>query len=177
MQAQNEIAEANTKITTLTTGGAEQADNMKTALQNLQQARSSVDERIQSLETEIAEASRKITAMSESGSVFGPESSAELEAKKSELFTKKEEGEKTILELGGKIRSTDIGSFKFIARAFDPSVVEAEETENPLIIQETMARAVNRVVKWFILLLVVVFVLNILAVVLRARLRKRYLKG
>ena len=157
VQAQNEIAEANTKITTLTTGGAEQADNMKTALQNLQQARSSVDERIQSLETEIAEASRKITAMSESGSVFGPESSAELEAKKSELFAKKEEGEKTILELGGKIRSTDIGSFKFIARAFDPSVVEAEETENPLIIQETMARAVNRVVKWFILLLVVVF--------------------
>ncbi len=157
VQAQNEIAEANTKITTLTTGGTEQADNMKTALQNLQQARSSVDERIKTLETEIGEASRKITAMSESGSVFGPESSAELEAKKSELFAKKEEGEKTILELGGKIRSTDIGSFKFIARAFDSSVVEAEKTENPIIIQETMARAVNSVVKWFILILVLVF--------------------
>ena len=157
VQAQNEIAEANTKITTLTTGGAEQADNVKTALQNLQQARSSVDDRIKSLESEIAEASRKITALSEIGSVFGPESSAELEAKKAELFSKKEEAERTILELGSKIRSTDIGSFKFIARAFDPTVAEAEETGNPLVIEEVMAKAVNRVVKWFILLLVVVF--------------------
>ena len=157
VQAQNEIAEANTKITTLTTGGAEQADNVKTALENLKQARSSVDERIKSLENEIAEASRKITMLSESGSVFGPESSAELEAKKTELFAKKEEAEKVILELGTKIRSTDIGSFKFVARAIDPSVAEAEETENPVIIEEAMAKAVNRVVKWFILLLVVVF--------------------
>jgi hypothetical protein len=157
VQAQNEIAEANTKITTLTTGGAEQADNVKTALQNLQQARSSVDERIKSLENEIAEASRKISSLSESGSVFGPESSAELEAKKTELFAKKEDAENTILELGSKIRSTDISSFKFIARAFDSSVAEAEETGNPVIIEEAMANAVNRVVKWFILLLVVVF--------------------
>jgi predicted nucleic acid-binding Zn-ribbon protein len=157
VQAQNEIAEANTKITTLTTGGAEQADNVKTALENLQQARSSVDERIKSLENEMGEASRKITSLSESGSVFGPESSAELEAKKTELFAKKEEAENTILNLDSKIRSTDIGSFKFIARAFDTSVAEAEETENPLIIEEAMAKAVNRVVKWFILLLVVVF--------------------
>jgi len=157
VQAQNEIAEANTKITTLTTGGAEQADNVKTALENLQQARSSVDERIKSLENEMGEASRKITSLSESGSVFGPESSAELEAKKTELFAKKEEAENTILNLDSKIRSTDIGSFKFIARAFDTSVAEAEETENPLIIEEAMTKAVNRVVKWFILLLVVVF--------------------
>ena len=157
VQAQNEISEANTKITSLTTGGAEQADNVKTALQNLQQARSSVDERIKSLESEIAEASRKITALSESGSVFGPESSEELEAKKSELLAKKEEAERKILELSGKIRATDIGSFKFVARAFDSSIAEAEETENPIIIEEAMSKAVNRVVKWFILILVIVF--------------------
>ena len=157
VQAQNEISEANTKITSLTTGGAEQADNVKTALQNLQQARSSVDERIKSLESEIAEASRKITALSEAGSVFGPESSEELEAKKSELLAKKEEAERKILELSGKIRATDIGSFKFVARAFDSSIAEAEETENPIIIEEAMSKAVNRVVKWFILILVIVF--------------------
>ena len=34
VQAQNEISEANAKITTLTTGGAEQADNVKRALEN-----------------------------------------------------------------------------------------------------------------------------------------------
>jgi len=157
VQAQNEISEANTKITSLTTGGAQQADNVKTALENLQQARASVDERIKSLESEIAEASRKITALSETGSVFGPESSEELEAKKSELFAKKEEAERKILELSGKIRATDIGSFKFVARAFDPSIAEAEETENPIIIEEAMSKAVNRVVKWFILILVIVF--------------------
>lgn len=175
VQAQNEIADANTKITTLTTGGAEQADNVKTALENLQQARSSVDERIKSLETEIADASRKITSLSEEGSVFGPDSSAELEAKKSELFIKKQDAEKRILELGAKIRATDIGSFKFVARAFDSSVAEAEETENPLIIEEAMAKAVNRVVKWFILILVVVF--DPLAVTLIIAYNASLLKG
>jgi hypothetical protein len=175
VQAQNEISEANTKITSLTTGGAEQADNVKTALQNLQQARSSVDERIKSLESEIAEASRKITALSEAGSVFGPESSEELEAKKSELLDKKEEAERRILELSGKIRATDIGSFKFVARAFDSSVAEAEETENPIIIEEAMSKAVNRVVKWFILILVIVF--DPLAVTLVVAYNASLLKG
>ncbi len=175
VQAQNEISEANTKITSLTTGGAEQADNVKTALQNLQQARASVDERIKSLESEIAEASRKITALSEAGSVFGPESSEELEAKKSELLAKKEEAERKILELSGKIRATDIGSFKFVARAFDPSIAEAEETENPIIIEEAMSKAVNRVVKWFILILVVVF--DPLAVTLVVAYNASLLKG
>ena len=157
VQAQNEISEANTKITLLTTGGAEQAGNVKTALENLKQARASVDERIKSLELEIGEASRKITSLSETNSVFGPESSDELEAKKSEYLSKKEEAEKKILELSGKIRATDIGSFKFVARAFDSSVVEAEKTENPIVIEEAMSKAVNRVVKWFILILVIVF--------------------
>ena len=175
VQAQNEISEANTKITSLTTGGAQQADNVKTALENLQQARASVDERIKSLESEIAEASRKITALSETGSVFGPESSEELEAKKSELFAKKEEAERKILELSGKIRATDIGSFKFVARAFDPSIAEAEETENPIIIEEAMSKAVNRVVKWFILILVVVF--DPLAVTLVVAYNASLLKG
>ena len=175
VQAQNEISDANTKITTLTTGGAEQADNVKTALQNLQQARASVDDRIKSLENEIAEASRKITALSEAGSVFGPESSEELEAKKSELLIKKEDAEKKILELSGKIRATDIGSFKFVARAFDSSVAEAEETENPIIIEEAMNKAVNRVVKWFILILVVVF--DPLAVTLVIAYNASLLKG
>ena len=174
-QAQNEISEANAKITSLTTGGAEQADNVKTALQNLQQARSSVDDRIKSLESEIAEASRKITALSESGSVFGPDSSAELEAKKTELFAKKEDAENRILELEGKIRATDIGSFKFIARALDPAVIEAEETENQIIIEEVMGRAVNRVVKWFILILVLVF--DPLAVTLVIAYNASLLKG
>ena len=102
VQAQNEISEANTKITLLTTGGAEQAGNVKTALENLKQARASVDERIKSLELEIGEASRKITSLSETNSVFGPESSDELEAKKSEYLSKKEEAEKKILELSGR---------------------------------------------------------------------------
>lgn len=154
---QTEISDANVRITGLTTGGAEQADNVKTALQNLQEARSSVDNRIASLEKEIAEASKKITAFSESNSTYGPDSSAEIEGMKAELQAKKEAAESKILELEGKIRSTDIGSFKFVARAFDAEVQEAEATENPVIIKEALDRAVNRVVKWFILLLVIVF--------------------
>ena len=154
---QSEISDANQKITGLTTGSAEQADNVKTALENLQKARSSVDDRIKSLESEIAEASKKITMMSETTSAFGPDSSAELEEKKSELQGKKEEAERRILEIEGKIRATDIGSFKFVARAFDPEVAAAEATENPLLIEEAMNDAVNRVVKWFILILVLVF--------------------
>ena len=154
---QTEISDANVRITGLTTGGAEQADNVKTALQNLQEARSSVDNRIASLEKEIAEASKKITAFSESNSTYGPDSSAEIEGMKAELQAKKEAAESKILELEGKIRSTDIGSFKFVARAFDAEVQEAEATENPVLIKEALDRAVNRVVKWFILLLVIVF--------------------
>jgi hypothetical protein len=154
---QNEISDANTRITGLTTGGAEQADNVKTALQNLQEARSSVDSRIASLESEIAEASRKITALSETSSAFGPDSSAEIESMKADLQTKKESAERRILELEGEIRATDIGSFKFVARAFDAEVQEAEATENPILIKEALDRAVNRVVKWFILILVLVF--------------------
>ena len=99
---QSEISEASLKITGLTTGGAEQADNAKTALQNLQEARGAVDDRIKSLESEIAEASRKLTALSETESVFGPDSSAELEAKKGELLAKKEQAESQILELEEK---------------------------------------------------------------------------
>ena len=154
---QGEISDANIRITGLTTGGAEQADNIKTALQNLQEARSSVDGRIAALEGEIAEASRKITALSETSSAYGPDSSAEIEEMKGGLQAKKEEAEARILELEGKIRATDIGSFKFVARAFDSEVQAAEVTENPVLIKEAMDRAVNRVVKWFILILVVVF--------------------
>ena len=154
---QKEISEASLKITGLTTGGAEQADNIKTALETLQVARAGADARIAKLEIEIAEASRKLTALSETESVFGPDSSAELEAKKGELLAKKEDAEQQILALEGKIRATDIGSFKFVARAFDPEVAAAEATENPLLIKEAMDRAVNRVVKWFILILVIVF--------------------
>ena len=90
-------------------------------------------------------------------SVFGPDSSEELEEKKSALLIKKEDAERRILELEGKIRATDIGSFKFVARAFDPEVAQAEATENPVLIKEAMDRAVNRVVKWFIMILVIVF--------------------
>ncbi|MBN37391.1 MAG: hypothetical protein CMI29_02890 [Opitutae bacterium] len=154
---QKEISEASLKITGLTTGGAEQADNIKTALETLQVARSGADSRIAKLETEIADASRKLTALSETESVFGPDSSAELEAKKGELLAKKEDAEQQILSLEGKIRATDIGSFKFVARAFDSEVAAAEATENPILIKEAMDNAVNRVVKWFILILVVVF--------------------
>lgn len=156
-QVQSEIAQANLKITSLTTGGVEQADNIRTAMENLKQARTSVDERIVSLESEIAEASRKITSLSEINSVFGPDSSEELEEKKSSLLGKKEEAGRRILELESNIRATDIGSFKFVARAFDPEVARAEATENPILIKEAMDRAVNRVVKWFILILVIVF--------------------
>ena len=154
---QKEISEASLKITGLTTGGAEQADNVKTALETLQVARADVDARIRTLESEIAEASRKITDLSEKESVFGPDSSAELEAKKSELLAKKETAEREILALQGKIRATDIGSFKFVASAFDSEVAAAEATGNPILIKEAMDNAVNRVVKWFIMILVVVF--------------------
>ena len=154
---QKEISEASLKITGLTTGGAEQADNIKTALETLQVARAGADARIAKLEIEIADASRKLTALSETESVFGPDSSAELEAKKGELLAKKEEAEQQILALEGKIRATDIGSFKFVARAFDAEVAAAEATENPILIKEAMDNAVNRVVKWFIMILVLVF--------------------
>ena len=154
---QTEISDANNRITGLTTGGAEQADNVKTALQNLQEARASVDSRIATLESEIAEASRKITDLSETSSAYGPDSSAEIEQMKEGLQSKKEEAEARILELEGKIRATDIGSFKFVARAFDSEVQAAEATENPVLIKEALDRAVNRVVKWFILILVIVF--------------------
>ena len=154
---QEEISNANIRITSLTTGGAEQADNVKTALQNLQEARASVDGRIAALESEIAEASRKITVLSETSSAYGTDSSSEIEQMKGALQTKKEEAESRILDLEGKIRATDIGSFKFVARAFDSEVQAAEATENPVLIKEALDRAVNRVVKWFILILVVVF--------------------
>ena len=153
---QSEISTANGEITSLTTGGAEQADNVRTALQNLQEARSSVDNRIRALESEIAEASKKITEMSEVSSAFGLIALLNLK-RKSELLTKKEDAERKILELEGKIGATDIGSFKFVARAFDAEVAAAEATENPILIEEALNRAVNRVVKWFILILVVVF--------------------
>ena len=88
---QSEISDANLKITSLTTGGAEQADNIRSAMESLTKAREAVDDRIASLELEIAEASKLITKMSESQSQFGPDSSEELENKKSELLTKKED--------------------------------------------------------------------------------------
>ena len=154
---QKEISEASLKITGLTTGGAEQADNIKTALETLQVARAGADSRIAKLENEIAEASRKLTSLSEAESVFGPDSSEELEAKKGELLAKKEDAEQQILLLEGKIRSTDIGSFKFVAGAFDDEVAAAQATDNPILIKEAMDNAVDRVVKWFILILVVVF--------------------
>ena len=154
---QQETSKASLQITGLTTGGAEQADNIRTALENLRNARSSVDERIVSLEDEIAEASRKITQFSESESEFGPDSSAELEAKKAALLAKKEDAEQQILKIQGDIRLADIGSFKFIARAFDSSIEEAEATGDATLIREVTASGVNRVVKWFILILVLVF--------------------
>ena len=80
-----------------------------------------------------------------------------IEEMKGGLQAKKEEAEARILELEGKIRATDIGSFKFVARAFDSEVQTAEATENPVLIKEALDRAVNRVVKWFILILVLVF--------------------
>jgi hypothetical protein len=154
---QQEVSKASMQITGLTTGGAEQADNIRTALENLRNARSSVDERIVALEDEIAEASRKITQFSETESAFGPDSSAELEAKKAGLLAKKEDAEQQILKIQGDIRLADIGSFKFIARAFDSSIEEAEATGDASLIREANASGVNRVVKWFILILVLVF--------------------
>lgn len=175
LSAQKEISESNLKITALTTGGAEQADNIRMALENLNQARSSVDDRIRSLENEIADASRKITALSEVSSVYGPDSSLELEEKKDSLLAKKEAAEKRILEIEDKIRSTDIGSFKFVARAFDPKVAAAEATENPILIKEALDQGVNRVVKWFIMILVLVF--DPLAVTLVIAFNASLLKG
>ena len=99
-------------------------------MQNLQEARASVDSRIVTLEVEIAEASRKITSLSENSSAYGTDSSAEIEEMKAELQLKKEEAESRILELESEIRATDIGSFKFVARAFDSEVQAAEATEN-----------------------------------------------
>tara|TARA_B100001094_G_scaffold289230_1_gene306019 strand:- start:1490 stop:4312 length:2823 start_codon:yes stop_codon:yes gene_type:complete len=154
---QKEVSQASTQITGLTTGGAEQADNIRTALENLRNARSSVDERMVALEDEIAEASRKITQFSETESEFGPDSSAELEAKKAGLLAKKEDAEQQILKIQGDIRLADIGSFKFIASAFDSSIEEAEATGDATLIREATASGVNHVVKWFILILVLVF--------------------
>jgi predicted nucleic acid-binding Zn-ribbon protein len=154
---QKQISEASLKITALTTGGAEQTDNVGKAMETLQKGRAAQNEDIQRLRAEIAAATRKITELSERESVYGPDSSAELEAKKGELLAKKEDAEREILALQGKIRATDIGSFKFVARAFDDEVALAEATENPILIKEATDNAVNRVVKWFIMILVVVF--------------------
>ena len=57
---QGEISDANSRITSLTTGGAEQADNVKTALQNLQEARSSVDSRIATLKVRLLKQVEKL---------------------------------------------------------------------------------------------------------------------
>jgi len=54
-------------------------------------------------------------------------------------------------------------------------VAEAELTENPIVIEEAMTRAVNRVVKWFILILVSVF--DPLAVTLVIAYNASLLKG
>ena len=67
-----------------------------------------------------------------------------LSKMKGALQTKKEEAESRILDLEGKIRATDIGSFKFVACAFDSEVQAAEATENPVLIKEALDRAVNR---------------------------------
>ena len=85
------------KITVLTTGGSDQADRVRTALENLKEARASVDQRIQSLEAEIAEASKKITSMSEMSSAFGPDSSAELRKKRANYRRKKSKPSKEFL--------------------------------------------------------------------------------
>jgi hypothetical protein len=172
---QQETSKASLQITGLTTGGAEQADNIRTALENLRNARSSVDGRIVALEDEIAEASRKITEFSETESEFGPDSSAELEGKKAQLLAKKEDAEQQILKLQGDIRLADIGSFKFIARAFDSSIEEAEATGDATLIREATASGVNQVVKWFILILVLVF--DPLAVTLVVAFNASLLKG
>lgn len=143
---EQEIREANEKITQLTAGG--DAAEIASIGQ---------DERILALDAQIAEANRKITEISHHESAFGPDSSAELEAKIGEILAKKETAEQTILAREGDIRATDIGSFKFIARALDSSVEEAEATGDPILAREAMSDAVSRVVKWFILVLVLVF--------------------
>ena len=79
-----------------------------------------MDGRIAALEGEIAEASRKITALSETSSAYGPDSSAEIEEMKGGLQARKKRRLR-ILELEGKIRATDIDSLEFVARAFDSS--------------------------------------------------------
>ena len=172
---QQETSKASLQITGLTTGGAEQADNIRTALENLRNARSSVDDRIVALEDEIADASRKITEFSEAESEFGPDSSAELEGKKAQLLAKKEDAEQQILKLQGDIRLADIGSFKFIARAFDSSIEEAEATGDATLIREATSSGVNQVVTWFILILVLVF--DPLAVTLVVAFNASLLKG
>ena len=172
---QEEIAEANRQINTLPNKGNERADNVRVALENLQTAREAVDKRIDALEEEIRNTSQKITQIAEVGDIFDPKETANLDAKKADLLVKKEEAEQAILKLDDDIRATDIGSFKFVARSFHPSVEKAEATGNAELIRATTDEAVRLVVRWFIMIIVIVF--DPLAVTLIVAFNASLLKG
>ncbi len=150
----SDIADANRKITELTASAPVlDSGNVKVALDNLQAARASVDERIQGIEKEIAEASRKITEMSEQSSSFGPDSSEEIEVAIAGVLAKKEKAQQEIITKRRHIREIDVGSLQFVARAFDRSGKASELGESSL----AWKKSVENLVKWFILVIVVVF--------------------
>ncbi|MFP6854159.1 MAG: hypothetical protein VB980_00140, partial [Opitutales bacterium] len=149
-----DIADANRKITDLSSS-APIADvgNVKVALDGLQAARGSIDDRIQGIEKEIAEASRKITEMSEQSSSFGPNSSEEIEVAVGGVLAKKEKAQQDIIEKRRQIREIDVGSLQFVARAFDRSGKQEQLGESSLAWKDS----VENLVKWFILVIVLVF--------------------
>ncbi|MGE4550299.1 MAG: hypothetical protein AAEJ57_02840, partial [Opitutales bacterium] len=150
----DDIAEANRKVTDLSASPPiPDAGNVKVALGNLQAARASIDERIQGIEKEIADASRKITELSEQNSSFGPDSSEEIEVAVAGVLAKKEEAQQAIIEKRRKIREIDVGSLQFVARAFDRSGRESKLGESSVAWKES----VENLVKWFILVIVLVF--------------------
>ena len=149
-----DIADANRKVTDLSASAPiPDGGNVKVALDNLQAARASIDERIQGIEKEVAEASRKITQLSEQNSSFGPDSSEEIEVAVAGVLAKKEEAQQAIIEKRRKIREIDVGSLQFVARAFDRSGKESQLGESSTV----WKKSVENLVKWFILVIVLVF--------------------
>ncbi|MFP6900736.1 MAG: hypothetical protein VCA36_07310, partial [Opitutales bacterium] len=151
---EKEIADASLKITELTaTVPVLDASNVKVALNNLQAARASIDERIQGIEKDIAGANLKITELSEQERDSGPDGSDKTRIAIAGIRAEKERARQDIIEKRRRIREVDLGSLKFVAKALDPSGQQSELGESSLAWRQSM----QDMVKWFILVLVLIF--------------------
>ncbi len=173
---ETEITEASRKITELTsTSPVYDSGGMKAALENLQAARTSIDERIQGLLKDNDETSREISELKKQASDKGLHSSEDIQTAISnaqeniklsgqeiiqvrqeytdEISKKRQVASQETNQRRRKIREIDVGSLQFVARAFTGSGPDAEQVSS----SSTWRGSVDSLVKWFILVLVMVF--------------------